>query len=377
MFGFARLGSYDYFAHVQRAIERCFDEAGEDVVTHVADVLPTASIRTRASTLARLVSRTAASDRGPIHMLGHSTGGLDARLVASPSVHLPIGPDEMGWLERLASVTTMNTPHYGTPLASFFATVSGQRLLHALSALTYIALSVGAPPLAVVSALVVAVGRLDRAVGLELRVLDRATDALLGVLEPAQSREVRVFMEGIKQDQGAVIQLTPEAMDLFQAGVEDRPGVRYQSTASLAPAPTTRGLLRSALRPWQALSRTLFASLYGLTARYDERYPCAAPDAGADAEAMLARAADRSPGARVNDGVVPLRSQVWGRLIWAGVADHLDVLGHFQDDGAARDDGPHADWLASGSAFSRAQFDELMRVITRGMLASHPRLAEG
>lgn len=283
----------------------------------------------------------------------------------------------MGWLERLASVTTMNTPHYGTPLASFFATVSGQRLLHALSALTYIALSVGAPPLAVVSALVVAVGRLDRAVGLELRVLDRATDALLGVLEPAQSREVRVFMEGIKQDQGAVIQLTPEAMDLFQAGVEDRPGVRYQSTASLAPAPTTRGLLRSALRPWQALSRTLFASLYGLTARYDERYPCAAPDAGADAEAMLARAADRSPGARVNDGVVPLRSQVWGRLIWAGVADHLDVLGHFQDDGAARDDGPHADWLASGSAFSRAQFDELMRVITRGMLASHPRLAEG
>ena len=48
----------------------------------------------------------------------------------------------------------MNTPHYGTPLASFFATVNGQRVLYALCAFTFIALSLGAPPLAAASVLV-------------------------------------------------------------------------------------------------------------------------------------------------------------------------------------------------------------------------------
>src|SRR5690606_12774285 len=115
--------------------------------------------------------------------------------------------------------------HYGTPLASFFATVSGQRMLYAVSALTFIALSLGAPPLAAASTLAVAVGQLDRAVlGMELRVLERTTEALLRALSPATSRELRDYLDAITKDQGAVIQLTPEAMDLFQAGVEDRQG---------------------------------------------------------------------------------------------------------------------------------------------------------
>jgi len=51
------------------------------------------------------------------------------------------------WISRLASITTMNTPHYGTPLATFFATVSGQRLLYAMSAVTVMAIVV-APTMA-------------------------------------------------------------------------------------------------------------------------------------------------------------------------------------------------------------------------------------
>ncbi len=379
MFGFGRLASYDYFAHIERGIGERLRAAGCSVATYVVDVPPTASVRRRAGKLAELVARTACDENddddgsGPIHLVGHSTGGLDARLVASPSAQLPVDRSALTWLPRLASVTTMNTPHYGTPLASFFATAQGQRMLYAVSALTFIALSLGAPPLAVASALVMAVGRVDRALGVELKLLDRITDSLLGVIDETRSREVRVYLEAIKSDQGSIIQLTPEAMDLFQAGIEDRPGVLYQSTASAAPPPSAKGWLHSIHGPWSVISAPLFATLHSLTSRYDERYPCAAPFAGDEAEALLVRAFERAPGARANDGVVPLRSQIWGKLVWAGWGDHLDVLGHFRDEHVYPGESPdqiHVDWLASGAHFSRGDFDQLISAIADGMLES-------
>jgi triacylglycerol lipase len=402
MFGFGKLASYDYFAHVERALVKRFADAGEQLVTFVVDVAPTASIRRRAGRLAELVTRTADA-HGPIHLLGHSTGGLDARLVSSPSARLPVEKESTAWLARLRSVTTMSTPHYGTPLASFFATVSGQRMLYGLSALTFIGLSLGAPPLAAASALVVAIGRIDRTLGLEVGVLDRTTDALLRALEPATSREVRLYLDAIRKDQGAVIQLTPEAMDLFLSGVEDRPGVTYQCTVAMAPPPSPGKLARSLLSPWGAVSQAIFTALYGITSRYDEVYPCAATYPGDQPTAVLARAFGRVPGARANDGVVPSLSQIWGRVAWAGYADHLDVLGHFparaEDKPAAwegllgslkarlspeevadvaaarggvapdpRADARHVDWLRSGAGFDERSFEVLMDALAGGML---------
>jgi hypothetical protein len=371
MFGFGRLASYDYFAHLERAIGARLRDAGDDVATWVLDVPPTASVRRRAARFAELVAKTCSEDgdAGPIHLVGHSTGGLDARMLASPDVSLGVDSDALAWMPRLASVTTLSTPHYGTPMAAFFATVSGQRLLYALSALTFIALSLGSPPLAAASALVVAIGRLDRALGLDIKVLDRTTDALLKVLDDAGSREVRAYLEAIKEDQGAVLQLTPEAMELYAAGITDRPGVLCQSTASMAPPPSPRGWMRALPSPWKTLSHTIFAALHSLTSRLDERYPCAAKYAGADAEAELLRVFGRAPGARANDGVVPIRSQIWGRLAWTGYADHLDVLGHFPDDAfGAKGDGAHVDWLASGANFDRERFAQLTGAIAKGML---------
>jgi triacylglycerol lipase len=389
MFGFGRLASYDYFVHLERALTERLRQGGDDVKTHVADVAPTASIRRRAAYFSDLVTST--SGEGPtdstIHLIGHSTGGLDARLVATPDAALPSTSSAQSWLPRLASVTTINTPHFGTPLASFFATVSGQRMLEALSALTFIGLSLGSPPLAAASAVVLAFGRIDQALGFELAVLDRSINALLRVLDDARSREVRAYLDALKKDQGAIIQLSPEAMDLFQAGVGDRPGVLYQSTASMAPPPSPRTFAGVLQRPWTVLSSAIFTMLYGITGRLDERYPCAAPSAGEQAEALLERAFMRVPGARANDGVVPLRSQIWGKLIWAGYADHLDVLGHFRDDRprqkrgslpavtpvAARAAETHVDWLASGSTFNRAQFGGLADAIAQGLKESAER----
>jgi triacylglycerol lipase len=370
MFGFGRLASYDYFSHVERGLVRRFDDAGERLEAHIVEVSPTASIRRRAASLVERVVATTPEGRTAVHLLGHSTGGLDARLALSPSVR-PLSGEAGRWADDVRSLTTLSTPHYGTPLASFFATVSGQRMLYALSALTFIALSVGAPPLAATSALVMAISRVDHALGIELKILDRTTDALIGALQPAIGHEVRAYLEAILSDQGAVIQLTPEAMDLFQAGIEDRPGVRYQCSVSMAPPPSPTGVVRSLLRPWRAVSHAIFTALWTITGRLDPRYPCAAPNAGEAAERTLADVFGRAPGARANDGVVPLRSQIWGDVVWAGLADHLDVLGHFDGRAEAGEElRAHQDWLASGASFNARSFEALLDAVAKGMLAS-------
>jgi triacylglycerol lipase len=383
MFGFGRLASYDYFVHLDRAISERLRARGEQVQTHVLQVSPTASIRRRAAKLAELVAATCDRDGpggGPIHLIGHSTGGLDARLVASPSASVGAPPGSLEWRSRLASITTINAPHFGTPLASFFTTVSGARVLRALSALTVLGLSLGSPPLAAVGALVAAFSRVDRALGLELAVLDRATDAFLRMLDDARSSDVRRYVDAIQKDQGAMVQLMPEAMDLFAAGIEDRPGILCQSVASMAPPPGPRMFLPAFLRPWNVLSAAIFAALYRIAARYDPRYPCVAPDMSEADEQMLTRAFGRTPGVRENDGVVPLRSQLWGKLVWVGYADHLDVIGHFRDakpdprspGTRGRRDGapPHVDWLYSASAFDRAGFASMVDAIVPGLVSS-------
>lgn len=369
MFGFAELGAFGYFAHLEAEISRRFRELGHEVALHVVDVPPTASIRRRAARLAQVVAETV-EPNDHVHLLGHSTGGLDARLVASPSSHLPIGPRARDWMPQLRSVTSLNVPHYGTPLASFFATKAGQQMLYMVSAFTFVALTLSAPPLTVASALVFALGRMDKAVGVEVRVLGRITDSLLGVLEPAKSREVRTYLDAIKADQGAVIQLTPEAMDLFQAGVEDRPGVRYQCVVAAAPPPNALGVAKHVLSPWRMVSHALFTTLYGLTARYDEQYPCAAQSLSADSERVLDLGIGRRPGARSNDGVVPVLSQIWGEVVWAGHADHLDVLGHFHGplESGSVEQSRHSDWLTSGASFDRKDFAVMTQAIVDGML---------
>ena len=382
MFGFGRLASYDYFAHLERALLRELRARGHDATSWVVDVPPTASVRRRAACLAELVASTVTENEGPVHLVGHSTGGVDVRLLASPGALLPCDDAALAWLPRLATVTTLSTPHHGTPLAAFFTTVSGQRMLYTLSALTFVGLTLGSPPLAVASALVVAIGRIDRAFGLDIRVLNRAVERLLRLLDDARSREVRAYLEAIKTDQGSMVQLMPEAMDLFQATTLDRPGVRYRCTASMARLPSPLAWVRQLQSPWSALSTSIFMALRELTSHIDERYPCAAPSVDADTQAALVSAFGRVPDVRANDGVVPLQSQLHRRLLWTGYADHLDVLGHFDGGRVEKSaDGPrdaprHVDWLRSGAGFDEARFAAMTKAIADA-LVSEPRQPEG
>ncbi|MGE0395791.1 MAG: esterase/lipase family protein [Kofleriaceae bacterium] len=376
MFGFGQLGSYNYFAHVQRELALRFTAAGHELVPHVIDELPTASVCRRAVRLAELVAQTA-GDRAPIHLLGHSTGGLDARLVASPG-RCGRTAVALDWLPRLRTVTMMNTPHFGTPLASFFTTSNGQRILAALSILTVAGLSLGSKPLAATSVILGFLRGSETSLPFTGRLLDRSVESVVSMIDDARSPEVRTFLTAIQDDQGAMLQLSPEAMDLFAAGFEDRPGVRYQSTASMAPSPTPSRWLETLRQPTRALSLSLFFALHRITADHNKRYPCAAmrgtaPWSTDENERVLAGALSTAASLDANDGVVPIRSQVWGTLVWAGVADHLDVLGHFRDDRDPETVAPelrHCDWLTSGSHFDRARFSGLMDAIASGMIGS-------
>src|SRR5689334_5701960 len=124
MFGFGRLAGYDYFNHVRIGLERRFQAAGLQVSFEDVPAPPTSSLRYRSRIVATTIERTAGNE-GPIHLVGHSTGGLDLRLVMSPTAHLGLEDGLLEWRRRVHTAVSINTPHFGTPVAGYFATVAG------------------------------------------------------------------------------------------------------------------------------------------------------------------------------------------------------------------------------------------------------------
>lgn len=179
----------------------------------------------------------------------------------------------------------------------YLRSVSGQRVLAAVTALTVAALTLGAPPLALTSSLVAAFGRLDRTLGVELKLIDGVVDRIVRLMDDASSDDLRLFLRQIHADQGGIIQLSPEAMDLFQAGVENNPNVLYQCTASYAPEPNLRQWSRAVLSPWRSLSAPIFSMLYRLTSLEHGMYPCS-PGPSAEEALSAFHHAGRTPPAR-------------------------------------------------------------------------------
>ena len=106
LFGFRRIGLGPltltwYF----RGIPGILQAAGNRVL--VTRVHPTAGVARRARKLGEQILE-AFSDE-PVHLIGHSMGGLDARaLIADPI-----------WKGRILSLTTIATPHLGSGIADF------------------------------------------------------------------------------------------------------------------------------------------------------------------------------------------------------------------------------------------------------------------
>jgi hypothetical protein len=358
LFGFAQLGGFDYFMHVEEALASRFLERGADCEFVLVSSPPTGSIVHRTQVLMDAIQKSCSDDAGAIHLVGHSTGGLDIRLLTSPTTW----PDLPDWFDRVRTVTSISTPHYGTPLAYFFTTMAGTRLLEALSLLTYVTLQAGGPPLTILTPVIAALGRLDEALGIESSVLEKTTELLLSFLGEEGLTEVQEWFDGIRTDQGAIIQLTPESMDIFNAGVEDNPNLRYGSVVTRMPPPGPVRLLKNLRSPINVLSAAAFSTLYVGAGRTSKVYP--PPGPAPEVREYLEQRLEVEIDDTLNDGMVPTTSMIWGDVLWAGTSDHLDVLGHFHGDR----DSPHTDWMVSGAGFSDDDFDEVMDAIAEFQL---------
>ena len=337
-FGFANLGDLKYFGHVHHLLEGMV--GGGHV--HVVRTRPTASLLHRATRLLETIEATA----GPaddLHIIGHSSGGLDARLLVSPGVDLD-RPGHEAVAQRVRSVVTVSTPHRGTPAATFFATPGGRGLLRVLSLMTIVALRRGKVPVQAAVLVGRALARSDAQRGM----VDEVFADLLGELTTERRDAISAFFEDVSGDQALLSQITPEAADLLSASLPNRDTVRYGSVVTRARRPGLQGAVAAGWSPHAQASHAVYVACHRMTAAKSAARPLS-PDATA---ALMRRWPELEP--TDNDGMVPTMSQPWGEVLAAVDADHLDIIGHFAD---WESQPPHYDWLRTGTGFTAPEFE--------------------
>ncbi len=363
-FGFTSVGAVSYFDDVERSLGSALRRRGVDARIVRCMTQPTASIPRRADALRRQVIRSGGLQARELHFIGHSTGGLDVRMLLTPGVNISKTDSEARIARRTKTAISVATPHHGTPLANHFVTVQGQTLLLVLSALATSGQGRGA--LLAAAKAVALVARIDDWLGREGTALDRIAEGLLRRIRFDRGDPAWAYLGEIERDQGAVLQLTPEAIDLFAAAVADHAGIDYGCVVAGVPKPREEFRLRELLNPEYVVLRALFRLLHALTARPHPRYPYPRPTPATQ------RRLDRDLGfavtPRISDGIVPTLSQLHGRILHVTRADHLDVVGHYTLAGRT------ADWLPSGAGFTPAAFNATWDAIA-ATIAGRPRVS--
>jgi triacylglycerol lipase len=351
-FGFTELGSFNYFNRVSEVFGQALVERSIDAEIIETDTLPTGSIRRRATRLLETVRKHGGLEHEDLHFVGHSAGGLDIRMLLTPGVKLlPTGEEqEIG--ARTRTAITVSTPHYGTPLASVFTSLNGRYLLYVLTVLA--TSGPGRYGLYIASRFLSTFAGLDHLIGQEENILDSFAENVLRKLRPQRGDELWKFIEQISQDQGAIVQLTPESMDLFNGTVPDRKSVEYVSFLSASPAPRLRQFMLQPRNLYKPITHTIYALSHTMAGRVHRQYPYPIPE-----DAAGKRISEQLPfpvDVRTNDGIVPTLSQIWGRLGGVVLGDHLDLVGQFQH---VRKGTAYTTWLHSGSGFDEHRFQRL------------------
>jgi triacylglycerol lipase len=109
--GFDEILQVEYFYRVRR------DYQNNCVKVFTPSVNPVTYIHKRAEELAPQIDRILARTKAEkVNIIAHSMGGLDARYLIS----------SLGYGDRIASVTTIGTPHRGTPVPEMIWSILGK-----------------------------------------------------------------------------------------------------------------------------------------------------------------------------------------------------------------------------------------------------------
>jgi triacylglycerol esterase/lipase EstA (alpha/beta hydrolase family) len=346
-FGFSQLGALNYFHRVKETLDTLLRKRNIHAKIVECKTQPTGSIKFQADRLIQEVIDSGGLDADDIHFVGHSTGGLNARLLVTPGVRLLDSHVEDRIGEKTRSVITVAAPHYGTPLASFFTSFQGRNTLQILTLLA--TTTSGRRTIFLASRLLGAVAHIDDVLGKDQTFLDELLEKLLRKLTLDPTDPIWQFLREISIDQGAIIQLTPESMHIFNAAVSPRPSVSYRCLLTAAPPPSL--FLRENFTSFNSAAMSLlFALLYTLTSREHRCYPY--PQADEKTAELIASKIPFDLTPTTNDGIVPTMSQISGEVIDVVVANHLDVVGQFPNAGG----NPLGDWLPAGTDFNEERF---------------------
>lgn len=374
-FGFGRFGELTYFNGVRAALERSFAALGLSVNVIEVETLPTASIRSRAARVLETLVRVTEAQPGPVHLIGHSTGGLDARLAIAPTASLPTDAKLRDY-GRVQTLVTVCCPHFGTPVATYFTRPWGRFQLRTVARYLIFMLERGRLPLSLLLRLGRWVVRVRDPFKKRLGTFDELYAKLLNDLSDERRLELVQFLRAISADDALLFQLTPAGCDLLNACTAE-PKLRYGSVIARAHPPAFGTWVRASWDLYAQIMYPLYAIFHRICRRGARQF---IPEpVGPQREKLLALAGS-VPAPSDSDGVVPTDSQLWGSLVHVAQGDHLDVVGQY---GFREGVSWAGDWLPSYSGFARQNFealwDDVARFIAGGSLgpdAMSERLAD-
>lgn len=331
LFGFDSFGDGEervsYFDRVVDQLAKRTEIRRNRFVVHKP--APTGPLWVRVASLYQKVLeiRSSPPDGRPVdrvHLLGHSTGGVDIRLLTNTKYLWPNGPTGQGraaFLAKVGSVIPMSAPLRGTPIA--------RRLRGAME--------FAIPDLFLVSILAKRQGHAkipEQMLLLYTSVLHTLSGGsakkgalrLLGGLPPETAKQVEAFLNDIVEDHPLIHDLTPLAMDRLNEEIEGGDFSPIDCFVTVAPSPGVwDGIVAGLGIP--KLQWAIYAFAYWAThPDAEERLPFPSGAWVGDETARAELISDTA-----SDGVVPAGAQTLdGKAAGIVAGDHLDVVGHFE-----------------------------------------------
>jgi len=349
--GFSVFGRFPYFAdRVPSTLAALLREKwARDVSVVPASTVPTGRLRDRIGEIVAFIGKLQALGAKRFHLVGHSTGGVDAQLLMTTA---PFWGDDWsdaarGAREAVQSVVTISAPHYGTCLLD-----------------SAVAEFVSHPSFGGALPFIKATGPLFSLAIKDLSQLETLLDVSTKQLPDAWH-----FVASIIRHHELLDELKPAAMQEVRAKVKPDPRTKLTCFATGADARSGPG----------RESDPFYTELNGL-GHADDSKP-----ATQDVLENVGRIADAppaiwirniaSPSFRIepgtNDGVVNTARQVLpgARLAGIVVGDHADVIGDYDRIDLATGLPMNTGIFRSGACFGDDQFLELYRRVADSMVA--------